>query len=82
MRASGQGAEAKQWADALGDFNKALELSPRFASGYYARAELHAVRGDTAEALEDYRLALQYAPDKKLKELAQEKIDKLSKKKK
>jgi tetratricopeptide (TPR) repeat protein len=44
--------------NALADFNKAIELTPDFASGYFSRGSLKYRMGDKVGALADYDKAI------------------------
>ncbi|MFT4664444.1 MAG: Flp pilus assembly protein TadD, partial [Gammaproteobacteria bacterium] len=46
-----------QYETALSNFNKTIELSPRFAEGYMYRAVTHRQLNMKQEACEDYNMA-------------------------
>jgi tetratricopeptide (TPR) repeat protein len=55
--------ERGEFGDALADYNKAIELNPRFAEAYNNRGNLKQDEGDTEDAFADYQRAIKLKPD-------------------
>jgi tetratricopeptide (TPR) repeat protein len=51
--------EARVYAEALSDFNRAIELSPRYVEAYYQRGDLLQILGRYQEALQDFNKAIE-----------------------
>jgi tetratricopeptide (TPR) repeat protein len=51
------------FAGALADFDRALELNPRNADAYSDRGAVREIRGDFAEAVSDYDKVIELKPD-------------------
>lgn len=51
-----------RYDDAIADFNRALQINPRFAQAYANRGLVYRLKGDDANALEDYNRALRVNP--------------------
>jgi tetratricopeptide (TPR) repeat protein len=67
-----------QYDLAIVDYNKAIELNPQYAYAYYGKANTLAVLGKTEEALNHFKLFLQYAtPGELLIERAKQRISEL-----
>jgi tetratricopeptide (TPR) repeat protein len=56
-------AQQGQFATAFDDFNRTVELNPKFAKAYSNRAALYTQAGDLTAALDDYRQAITLDPD-------------------
>ena len=54
--------QARQFDQAIADYNKALELNPRLAKAYNNRANYYAATGDLVAAIADYDQALDFNP--------------------
>lgn len=54
--------EKKDFKTALGYFDKAIQIDPKYAEAYFARGACYQELGDKKKALEDYKLALQMDP--------------------
>jgi Tfp pilus assembly protein PilF len=50
-------ADKWQYDQAIADFNKALEINPRYAEAYYGRSLAHGSKGEFEKAWEDVRQA-------------------------
>ncbi len=55
-------AERKDYDKALADYNKAIELDPKFATAYYNRGFVDADKKDYDKALADYNKAIELDP--------------------
>ncbi|MDD5226881.1 MAG: tetratricopeptide repeat protein [Candidatus Omnitrophica bacterium] len=56
-------AAQNRFGEALSDFNKAIELEPKFAEAYHERGLVHAQKGEYALAVSDYTKAIECNPD-------------------
>lgn len=54
--------KAGRYDDAIADFNRALQINPRFAQAYANRGLVYRLKNDDANALADYNRALQVNP--------------------
>ena len=67
---------------ALADYDKAIELDPKFALAYSNRGLVHTAKGDNAAAIGDYRKLLDLpaltATDRQRQEIARERIARLT----
>jgi len=43
-----------RYVEAIAEFNKAIELDPKFAQAYYYRGNAHSWQGDYDKAIADY----------------------------
>jgi tetratricopeptide (TPR) repeat protein len=55
-------AAAKHLERALADYDRAIELDPKYASAYVNRADVYRKNGDRERALADYGKAIELAP--------------------
>ena len=51
------------WAGAIADCTKVIELKPDLAAGYHGRGDAEAAKGDMDGAIADYTKALELKPD-------------------
>jgi tetratricopeptide (TPR) repeat protein len=62
---------------AIANYTRAVELIPDYYEAYFNRAVAHASLGRTAEAIADYRSAIDHTDDEAVIDLAQRRIDAL-----
>ncbi len=55
-------ARKGQYDQAISDFNKALEINPRYATAYYNRGVAYARKGQYDQAISDFTKALEINP--------------------
>lgn len=55
--------KAGRYDDAIADFNRALQINPRFAQAYANRGLVYRLKDDDANAVADYNRALQVNPE-------------------
>jgi len=48
---------------AIQDYDKAIELNPKYFDAYYERGEIKRITADVKGAIEDFDKAIQIAPD-------------------
>lgn len=63
---------------AIADYDKAIKLKPDFAEAYYNRALAYQLKGERDRAVSDLNHVLQITNDPKLRQDAQERLQKLS----
>lgn len=64
-----------EWDAALADFNTALEFDANYAPAYFERGILYYTQAQREEALTDFQMYLELAPDSENAELAQQYIE-------
>jgi tetratricopeptide (TPR) repeat protein len=58
----------KDWEGAIQDYTTFIMRQPNSVSAHWKRAELYAHVGKRAEALADYQIAINAAPDERLRQ--------------
>jgi tetratricopeptide (TPR) repeat protein len=51
------------YKNAIGEYNRAIEIDPDYAPAYYNRGLAYAELGDTSKAIEDWTKAIEIDPD-------------------
>ena len=52
-----------EWDKAIGDYDKAIALNPKYAEAFHNRGIAWEAKKDRVRALEDYRAAVKLQPD-------------------
>ncbi len=56
-------SQLKKFEEALKDFNKAIELNPKFGEAYLNRASMHLITRQVPKAVQDFDKGLELLPD-------------------
>ena len=70
--------EEGQYAQAIIEFSKAIELDPNRSTAYYNRAYIYKLQGRKAEAIADFEKSITISDDPQLVEMARPYIEELA----
>ncbi|MFQ5812438.1 MAG: tetratricopeptide repeat protein [Anaerolineae bacterium] len=58
----------------MADFDKAIQLDPDYATAYFIRGGVYAVKGEKEKAIADFKKVLQLSNDPLLRQPAEEQL--------